>query len=291
MNQPPSDDHEPQPEPWLADALDELRPAPPRPELRASLRARFVRADAPAAPAENVPPAQPARAPRSVRQRAPASVRPALRLRNIALAALATAAAIAALVFVRATPTPRVELVASSASELTLDGVPVALDALEARLLAGATVRSAENSVRLRLDSVALIELAPHTELTLRPWSPTGEGEARLVLARGGVRVVTAPAFAPRRLTVAAPQAEVAVVGTEFGVDVVEGMGTCVCCTHGSVAVRALGREGVETLAAGEMAFCFSSRAEPMRGPVKDDHSAAVVALRRFEWPATKASR
>lgn len=296
MNQPPSDEHdprpEPHPEPWLADALDELRPAPPRPELRAALRARFVRADASAAPAdEPVRPAPTARAPRSARQRAPASVRPTLRLRNLALAGLAVAAAVAALVFVRPAATPRVDLVASSASDLTLDGVPVALDALEKRVLAGATVRSAENSVRLRLDNVALIELAPHSELTLRPWTSSGEGEARLVLARGGVRVVTAPQFAPRRLTVAAPQAEVAVVGTEFGVDVVEGMGTCVCCTHGSVAVRALGREGVDTLAAGEMSFCFSSRAEPMRGPVKDDHSAAVIALRRFEWPATKASR
>jgi ferric-dicitrate binding protein FerR (iron transport regulator) len=292
VNQTPGDEPQSQPEPWLADALDELRPAPPRPELRATLRAQFLGAEASAAPAdEPVRPAQPARAPRSARQRAPASARPALRLRNLALAALATAAAIAALVFVRTAATPRVDLVACSVSDLTLDGVRVAADALEERLLAGAIVRSAESSVRLRLDNVALIELAPHTELTLRPWSASGEGEARLVLTRGGVRVVTAPEFAPRRLTVAAPQAEVAVVGTEFGVDVVEGMGTCVCCTHGSVAVRALGREGVETLAAGQMSFCFSSRAEPMRGPVKDDHSAAVIALRRFDWPATKSSR
>lgn len=292
MNHPPSDEHEPRPEPhpepWLADALDELRPAAPRPDVRASLRERFLGADASAASVENE---EPARTPRSVRPRAPASAGPVVRRRTLALAALATAAAIAALVFVRATPTPRVDLVASSASDLTLDGVPVALDALEERVLAGATVRSAANSVRLRLDNVALIELAPHTELTLRPWTSSGAGEARLELARGGVRVVTAPAFAPRRLTVAAPQAEVAVVGTEFGVDVVEGLGTCVCCTHGSVAVRASGREGVEMLAAGEMAFCFSSRAAPERGPVRDDHSAAVVALRRFEWPATKASR
>lgn len=289
MNHPPSDEHEPRPEPWLADALDELRPAAPRAELRASLRARFVGGDAPAGQEHTEPSAASPRAPRSPRTQRPASVGPTARWRAIALATLA--AAIAAFVFLRSAPPPRVELVASEASDVTLDGAPVALDELEERLLAGATVRNAANAVRLRLDDVALVELAPHTELTLRPWGPGGDGEARLELRRGGVRVVTAPTFAPRRLTVAAPHAEVAVVGTEFGVDVVEGSGTCVCCTHGRVAVRALGRESVEQLAAGEMAFCFSSRAEPMRGPVKDDHSAAVIALRRFEWPAAKAPR
>jgi len=298
VNHLPSDEHEPrpetQPEPWLADALDELRPPAPRPELRASLRARFLARDVAAesdTSAQPAPALRTAHTPRSTRQRSPASAAPSTRWRTLSLATLATAAVVAALVFVRTSPTQRVELVASNVSDLTLDGAPVALDALQARLFAGARVRSAANVVRLRLDSVALIELAPHTELTLRPWNPAGHGEARLVLTRGGVRVVTAPEFAPRRLTVEAPQAEVAVVGTEFGVDVVEGMGTCVCCTHGSVAVRALGREGVETLAAGQMSFCFSSRAEPMRGPVKDDHSAAVIALRRFEWPAANASR
>lgn len=290
MNHPPSDEHGPRPEPWLADALDELRPAAPRAELRASLRARFVGGDAPATQEGAEPSAASPRAPRGPRRQRSASVRPAARWRAVALATLA-AAAIAAFVFLRSAPLPRIELVASEASDVTLDGAPVALEELEERLLAGATVRNAANAVRLRLDDVALVELAPHTELTLRPWGPGGDGEARLELRRGGVRVVTAPSFAPRRLTVAAPHAEVAVVGTEFGVDVVEGMGTCVCCTHGRVAVRALGREGVEQLAAGEMAFCFSSRAEPMRGPVKDDHSAAVIALRRFEWPAAKAPR
>ena len=285
MNQPPSEEHEPRPEPWLAEALDELRP-PARPALRASLRASFLARGAEVRNTHARPARAPrtARAPRSLRQPPTASARPHARLRKFALAAFAVAAAAAALVFVRPAATPRVGLVACTVSDLTLDGAGVPLAELEERLLAGAVLRNAGNTVRLSLDNVALIELAPHTELTLRPWSAR-DSEARLVLTRGGVRVLTAPAFAPRRLTVTAPEAEVEIVGTEFGVDVIDGMGTCVCCTHGSVAVRALGHDGVETLAAEQMAFCFSSRAEPMLGPVKEDHAAAVIALRRFAWP------
>lgn len=284
-------DEEPTP-PWLADALDEVRVPAPRPELRDSLRARFVGVQGAQRALEDVQPREPAEAPalrRSTRRtRGAASATPTRRWRAGLLLLSGLVAASLVLWMLRPKALPRVELVDSALASLTLDGQPALEHEFERLLLGGARVRTAQTPARVRVDGVALIELAPNSELVLTPWSEAGGGEARIELARGGVRVATAPDFAPRKLTVFAPDAQIAIVGTEFGVDVLDGVGTCVCCTHGAIEVRPRGREQSERVLAGGMSFCFSSGEAPMLGAVKDDHAAEVVALRRFAWPAAK---
>lgn len=284
-------DEEPTP-PWLADALDEVRVPAPRPELRDSLRSRFIDAQEPArAPegtssreADGAPPSP--RSPR--RSRGSASANPTRRWRAGWLLVSGLVAASLAFWMLRPEPLPRVELVDSALVSFTLDGQPAVAHDFESRLLGGARVRTTQAATRVRIDGVALIELAPDSELVFTPWSEASGGEARIELARGGVRVATAPDFAPRKLTVLAPDARIVIVGTEFGVDVLEGVGTCVCCTHGAIEVRPRGREQADRVLAGGMSFCFSSGEAPMLGAVKDDHAAEVVALRRFAWPAAK---
>ncbi|NUP97784.1 MAG: FecR domain-containing protein, partial [Planctomycetaceae bacterium] len=138
---------------------------------------------------------------------------------------------------------------------------------------------------RLRLDGVALVELAPQTSLQVRTWAADGSGEAVLELSRGGVRIVTAPDFAPRKLRVVTPEAEVSIVGTEFGVDVIENMGTCVCCTHGAIDVRSRIVGNSSRVLEGGMALCFASGAAPMLGDIESEHANVVTALRRYAWP------
>lgn len=280
--------------PWLADALDELSVPAPRAELRDSLRARFVGAPQPPQ-AEDAAPSRPSSGAREPRERARrprrapnVSASPTRRWRAGWLALAALAAASIAIWLLRPVAAPRVELVESTLASLSLDGAPASEREFVSKLLAGARVSTAGAAARLRLDGVALIELAPGSEVVFKLWSEDGAGEAQLELARGGVRVVTAPDFAPRKLAVLAPDARVAIVGTEFGVDVLEGMGTCVCCTHGAIEVHPRGRPQPERVLAGGMSFCFASGDAPMLGPVKDDHAAEVTALRRFEWPSAK---
>jgi ferric-dicitrate binding protein FerR (iron transport regulator) len=277
---------------WLADALDEVRVPAPRPALRDSLCSRFVDVQEPARAPEDTPSREAAGAPlspRSLRRRSrgPAAAKSTRRWRGGWLLLSGLVAASLVLWVLRPKALPRVELVDCVLASLTLDGKPADAHEFERRLLGGARVRTAQTAARVRLDGVTLIELAPNSEVVFTPWGEAG-GEARIELARGGVRVATAPDFAPRKLTVRAPDAQIAIVGTELGVDVLEGVGTCVCCTHGAIEVRPRGRERAERVLAGGMAFCFSSREAPMLGAVKDDHAAEVVALRRFAWPAAR---
>lgn len=308
---PNEPDGEPR-EPWLHDALDSVESPSVRPAFRDELRARFLAGAAPAAEqldeleplagasdgirdvrndagprnATPRPAVQRARSTPSRNSRRERAVEPTPRRRSfgpwIAVAALAAAAAVA-FVFLTPDAKPRVQLVDSPLASLKLDGASLT-DSVELakRLTVGAKLETAADSVRLRLDDVVLIELAAGTELSFATWNEGADGETVFDLRSGGLRVLTGPGFAPRRLTVRAPDAEIAIVGTEFGVDVVQGAGTCVCCTHGVIAVTPSGREAADRVLEGGMSFCFASGDAPMLGDVKEDHASDVTKLRRY---------
>jgi len=316
MNTRPNEPQDERPEPWLQGALDSVEPPRARPAFRDALRARFIASDAAAGagsdelvelePLESADGAdasnESAAGPKALR---PAPARPgkvhsgktrrasksrddesAPRQRRfgpwIAGVAFAAAAALAILFFAP-TRAARVELVDSRVASLTLDGAAVSDGAdLVQRLKVGSKLETASETVRLRLDQAVLVELAEGTRLSLVTWDEAPDGETVLDLASGGVRVLTGPGFAPRRLRVRSPDAEVAIVGTEFGVDVVEGAGTCVCCTHGVIAVTPNGRDKADKIVEGGMSFCFSSGAAPMLGDAKEQHASDVTKLRRY---------
>jgi ferric-dicitrate binding protein FerR (iron transport regulator) len=132
--------------------------------------------------------------------------------------------------------------------------------------------------VRFELDHVARFELAERSELLLESVPEAGaEGEIVLELRSGSLRVLTAGALAPARLRVLAPDADVLVVGTELAVDVVPGMGTCVCCTRGVVEVSSRHATGAppspERIGAGQMALCMPGSAMTKVGPALVEHT------------------
>lgn len=276
----PDDVERDAPPAWLAEALDSVAPQPSE-ALRARLRASFVE---PAASLETPPStSSPARA-RAPRQRVPPkSVRASRSVLWVGALALA-AAAVLAIVVLAPRASPRLEWVESELAAVSIDGIAPSAQQLEAQWLAGAELHVGAAPVRVRLDGLVLLEFAAGARARLEPWPVDRPGEAVVRLASGGVRVLTAPGFAPRSLRVLAPDAEVAVVGTEFGVDVLEGMGTCVCCTHGAVSVLPRGRERADTVLAGGMSFCFASGEAPMLGEAKADHASEITVLRRFGW-------
>jgi hypothetical protein len=246
-----------EPEDWLAQALEDAPVPAPGAGLRERTRARFLAGAASAAVGGR-------------KNRWP------LRL---VVTALATAAA---LLFLLRTPSaPRVELVETAPKFLA----SASLAEIEGKVLEGRELETGDETARLRLDGVALVELAPRTRLQIRTWEADGSGEAVLELSSGGVRIVTAPDFAPRRLRVITAEAEVSIVGTEFGVDVIENMGTCVCCTHGAIDVRSRIAGDSSRVLEGGMALCFASGAAPMLGEIERDQADVVTALRRYAWP------
>lgn len=246
-----------EPEDWLAQALEEAPVREPSAALREKARRSFLGSDASSASGGR-------------------ASRWPLRL---VVTALATAAA---LLFLLRTPeVSRVELVETAPKALA----SASAAEVEAKVLTGSELATGAETARVRLDGVALVELAPQTRLQIHTWDARGGGEAVLELHGGGVRIVTAPDFAPRKLRVVTLDAEVSVIGTEFGVDVIENTGTCVCCTHGAVDVRSRIAGSSSRVLEGGMALCFSSGAAPMLGDVEADHANVVTALRRYAWP------
>jgi len=257
MTSPDRRHDELEPEDWLAQALEDAPVQAPSAALREKARASFLGFGASSTAGGRT-------------KRWP------LRL---VVTALATAAAL--FLLLRVPNVPRVELVESAPISLA----SASTDEVEAKVLTGSELSTGTESARLRLDGVALVELAPQTRLQIHTWDADGGGEAVLELHGGGVRIVTAPDFAPRKLRVVTPDAEVSVIGTEFGVDVIENTGTCVCCTHGAVDVRSRIAGNSSRVLEGGMALCFSSGAAPMLGDVEAQHANVVTALRRYSWP------
>jgi ferric-dicitrate binding protein FerR (iron transport regulator) len=258
-------DREPRPDSDLQRMLDAAETPPVRAEFRERLRRDFVRnldASAPVA----------ATAPRR------SSVFP-----WAAWVAGAIAAGVLAVWWTRASDPPQargLELVERPPAGLRVDGAPLIPGAA---LLSGARLSTAAESVRLRVAGVYVMELGPHTSATLARGFGDDDPSIELTLASGSLRVVTGAHFAPRRFTVKAPDAEVLVIGTEFGIDVDEAQGTCVCCNEGSIEVRPRGSPSVERLVAGGMVYCFASDMAPMLGEAKAQHLRPITELRRAQ--------
>ena len=62
-------------------------------------------------------------------------------------------------------------------------------------------------------------------------------------------------------------QADMLVTGTAFAVDAESG-GTCLCCMHGSVAMKRLGsKESARAVETGKMCFLFAGTEPPTDAP------------------------
>lgn len=269
---------------WLHDALDAAQPPPPSRAFRERERERFL---VNASSSTEAPSAQPSprrssrSAPRRRRSQDREQPRRRPRLLVWALGAGLAAAAALALYFGYPSERARIELVESTLADVHADGsVRASRAELERFLLAASTFETRDAAARLRVDDVVLMEFAANSRAAITHWSDGPQGEYVLRLEAGSVRVLTSRDFAPRRLRVSAPDAEIAIVGTEFGVDVLEGMGTCVCCTEGVIEVTPRGSADADRIEAGGMSFCFASGDEPMLGDVKADHAADVTRLR-----------
>ena len=238
-------------DPVLEGLLDSAAPAPARAAFRARLQEQFVTGRIDATDTEAAPPQR--------RWRAPWIV-------GLALAA-------ALLVAVRvAWPTggSRLEL---------LDGSQLPLAA--ASFESGQEFETRADTLRVRIDERVVVEFGPQTRARVvqLPDADTA-GQYVFEVASGALRVATGPGFAPNRLRVTAPDAEIEIVGTRFGVDVFQDLGTCVCCTQGTIAVRPHDAQP-HPVPAGGMAWCPSDD-EPMYGDAKPDHAAPVEALARY---------
>ena len=127
-------------------------------------------------------------------------------------------------------------------------------------------------AVVLQLDSELVIELGPQSKLrVLEMYDELGAGQTKLELIAGSLHVATSRTFAPRRLSVLAPQCEVEVVGTEFGIDIFPGLATCICCNEGQISVHSSSGPA-HAIVAGEMAWCPLDGTMPMFAAAKKEH-------------------
>lgn len=238
--------HDDELDPALEQALEALREERPDPRFRRELRARFVGA-------------RQARTPR----------------RAWIAGALAAAAGLAlALAWWRAGASAPAWSVVASQGDVTLDGRT--LDAAE--LSAGGRLRTGPSArLQLVLGRRVALGLGPDSEIVL-PAPEAADGAWLLEARSGHLAVRTGPEFAGSQLTVRAPDADVAVVGTRFAVDVY-GEGTCVCCGAGRVDVRSR-REGAAQMRVepGGMAFAHAAGGFST-GEVLPDHAPALAAL------------
>ncbi len=196
---------------------------------------------------------------------------------------LAAAAAMIVIgVFLQKAGAPRAvfESLANAASDARVDGA--ALEVGELR--EGSRVETGEHALDLRVAGAVVIEIGAHSKVRFERIASSPGGDFAFAIESGALRVVTGPDFAPSHLVVRAPDADVSIVGTEFGVDVIDGQGTCVCCTRGEVDVRATHRSNeLARIAADQRSFCsVEPAAPPALGAPVDAHVAPVVALRRF---------
>jgi ferric-dicitrate binding protein FerR (iron transport regulator) len=173
-----------------------------------------------------------------------------------------------------------IELLAATPGDVKVDDGGSTLEGLRE----GSRVETGEQALDLRVAGVVVIEIGAHSKLRFERIASSRGGDFEFALDSGALRVVTGPDFQPSRLRVRAPDADIAVVGTEFGVDVIDGKGTCVCCTRGEVEVRATHRSDELTrIAADHRSFCFvEPTVPPDLGAAAAEHVAPIVALRRF---------
>ena len=139
-----------------------------------------------------------------------------------------------------------------------------------------------EAALTLKLERIGWLELGPNSDLAWTSLAAIGSmNEFTLELRAGSLRVITSE-LAPTTLIVRGPECDVRVVGTEFAIDVLPGMGTCVCCTHGTLEVTSRHAPGERSrVKSGGMALCGPDGGPTMTGPSKPDHVAPLDALKQ----------
>ena len=167
---------------------------------------------------------------------------------------------------------------------------------LAAALASGSVVEVEGGALDLALDSRVALSLASGCTLTLVA-IPDSEvlGDLWLDQQSGSLAVVTGPDFQGSSLRIQTADTEVRILGTQFSVDVIAGVGTCVCCSEGSVSVFdgpvtedpiAEGRTE-HTLPQGEMRFVFRDHRPMKTGPAMPEHLAPIESLRQV-WSALR---
>ena len=196
--------------------------------------------------------------------------------RRLVLAALATAAGAAVALSlwrgVRPGDAPAWRVLAAR-GEVTLDGAAVEPGALA---LGGRLRTGPAAELQIVLGRRVALLVGPDSELELPALAAVGDAW-RIEARTGHLAVRTGPEFAGSRLSVRAPDAEVAVLGTRFAVDVYP-EGTCVCCGEGRVDVRSLRDGAAAAVDRGGMAFAHAA-GEFTTGAVQPDHAPALAAL------------
>lgn len=157
---------------------------------------------------------------------------------------------------------------------VTLDGRAVAVADLEA----GGRLRTGpEGGLWIALGRRVALALGPESELDL-PALPAPAADWRLQAHAGHLALRTGPDFARARLLVRAPDAEVAVLGTRFAIDVDED-GTCVCCSEGRVDVRSLRDDAARAeVSPGGRAYAHA-HGGITTGGLQPEHAPALEAL------------
>ena len=298
---------DPKPDPELHNALQQWPRPQARPDFRERLRAEFLAApfEARAASevdAQDLGPA-PEVAPRWGEGLPVAEIfapaRSPTRRPWFTLVSVAAIAAAVLLLFQWQDPTGwRV----GAASEFTLARVdgqefsPAQSARLAAALKPGSVIEVEGGSLELLLDTRIALSLAAGSALTLMAVpEPEVLGSIWFEQQRGSLAVVTGPGFVDANLRIRTPDSEVRIVGTRFAVDVIAGMGTCVCCDEGSVSVfdqpltQELVPEGTpeHKLSRGEMSFIFSDHRPTKIGSAMAEHLAPIESLRQV-WAGAR---
>ena len=250
-------------------------PAPRASEaFRRALRVSFVAGD-PRTTEETAPTQVPRAAPRA--------------WSRMSIAAAILIALAAAAWWLRREPRSPWSVLENSSAAVRVDDVrrPESSVASLAQALGRANRVATEAALTLKLERIGWLELGPNSDLAWTSLVAIGStNEFTLELRAGSLRVITAE-LAPTTLIVRGPDCDVRVVGTEFAVDILPGMGTCVCCTHGTLEVTSRHAPGEHSrVKAGGMALCGPDGGPTMTGRFKPDHVAPLNALkRRIEAP------
>ncbi len=148
--------------------------------------------------------------------------------------------------------------------DVRVEGRPVAGLAVGAQLGGGDTlVTGSEAHLELSVSGGGTLQLGGFSELRLLA-SPNASRLNGARLVRGAVEIELPKLPAGEHFSVSTPDASVTVVGTEFGVHIVEGPSgpvTCVSVTRGTVRVEAQDRRALLTagqswVSRGELAAC-----------------------------------
>lgn len=138
-------------------------------------------------------------------------------------------------------------------------------------------IRTFDAGLRLQLRDDLVLDIAPGTQLSQMSFPPAG---AYTIYANAGaLHVCTGPTFSGNRLRILTDNMESTVIGTIFGVDVLEN-GTCVCCIEGTVRCDPRDGGGAKSVEAGAMCFAYNDGKKSAWGQAHEPHTRPLQELR-----------